>query len=524
MEKKNFLLGNFDLSIVLMIYSILAIFSINYYHFNLGADGISYISIALKYINGDWANAINGVWSPLYSWLMTPILLLGYNPTYATYVTRIVSLIIGFFTIIGISRLSSTFDLNRPIKRALLVTSIPMILFFAIFYDTPDLLVVCLLIYYFSIIFKPNYADNWINGMLCGFIGAMAFLSKSYIFPFFLVHFILFNILYYFKGSKFDRNKIKKNLILGLAVFMIMSGIWVGTISEKYGKLTISTATEYNHAVMGPDYPNYPVYFMGLIKPPNPGASSTWEDPALVKLKDWSPFESWGNFEYQIKLIGKNLYLTGITIEYYSIISLAIIIASLYIILKSNVKKSLKNKLIYLLITIAIYSGGYCMIFIQERYLWPVIILLMLCGFYLTKVLYESNILRLKFRNIFLVILMCSFIFAPAYELFIYPNTDDGTYALSKTLQNDYGIHGNIASNSHWSNTLQIAYYLNGQYYGLPKNINDSAELQEELEVNNIDYYFVWGDSNNIQLSDYDEVTNGKIQGLKIFRVKGIIN
>lgn len=119
---------------------------------------------------------------------------------------------------------------------------------------------------------------------------------------------------------------------------------------------------------------------------------------------------------------------------------------------------------------------------------------------------------------------MCSFIFAPAYELFIYPNTDDGTYALSKTLQNDYGIHGNIASNSHWSNTLQIAYYLNGQYYGLPKNINDSAELQEELEVNNIDYYFVWGDSNNIQLSDYDEVTNGKIQGLKIFRVKGIIN
>ncbi|MFA0833720.1 MAG: hypothetical protein ACC609_06900 [Methanobacterium formicicum] len=520
MGNKNLILDNQDLSIVLIVYSILAIVSINFYHFNLGADGISYISIALKYSNGDWVNAINGVWSPLYSWLMTPIMLIGYNTAYATYITRIVSLIIGFFTIINISRLSSIFELDRTIKRDLLVTSIPMVLFFAIIYDTPDLLVACLLTYYFSIIFKPDYSDNWTNGALCGFIGALAFLSKSYIFPFFLVHFILFNLIYYFKGGKLKKANIKKSLFFGLAVFMIISGIWIGTISEKYDKLTIGTANEYNHAVIGPDYPDHPVYFMGLIKPPYPTATSTWDDPYLVKMKDWSPFESWENFDYQLNIIAQNLYRTIIMIEYYSLLSIVIIIISLYLILKSGTPKFVKKNLSYLLISIGIYAGGYCLIMVQERFLWPIIILVMICGFYLTKILYENNNISIKIRNIFIIILMFSFIFNPAYELINYPHTDDGTYDLSKTLQNEYGLHGNIASNGHWSNTLQIAYYLDSQYYGIPKSTNDSIKLENELMANNISYYFVWGDSSNVHLLNYNEITNGRIQDLKIFQVK----
>lgn len=112
---------------------------------------------------------------------------------------------------------------------------------------------------------------------------------------------------------------------------------------------------------------------------------------------------------------------------------------------------------------------------------------------------------------------MVSFIFTPAFELFIYPSTDNGLYDLSKTLQNDYDLQGNIASNGHWENTLAISYYLNNQYYGLPKNIIDPVELKNELIANNITYYFVWGDSNNVQVINYNELTNGRIQGLRIY-------
>lgn len=515
MENKNFLWDNLDLSIVLMIYSILAIFSIKYYHFNLGADGISYVSIAMKYINGDWANAVNGVWSPLYSWLMAPILLFGYNPFDAPYVTRVVSLIVGFFTIIGINKLATTFRLQGLIKRCLLITSIPMILFFAIFYDTPDLLVVCLLIYYFSFIFKSNYLTNPINGAWCGLIGGLAFLSKAYILPFFIVHYIFFNLIYYFKGFKIEKKQVKKNLIIGLAVFFIISGIWIGTLSEKYDKPTISTAIEYNHAIIGPDYLKNQSDSLGLIKPPNPTATSVWEDPSIIKLKDWSAFESWENFEFQMKIIADNLYLTLFLIEYYSILSIVIIIISLYYIFKSDTEEYFKKNLIYLLITISFYSAGYILLFIQERFFWPVIILLMIWGFYLINNLYKNKNLSLKLRNILLIILMGSFILSPVYGLITYPQTDGEQ--LTKTLKNDFGIQGTIASNDRWSETNKISYYLDSQYYGLPKNVNNSSQLENELLINNITYYFVWGDSSNLTLLNYKEITHGKIQGLKIY-------
>ncbi len=38
------------------------------------SDGISYIEIAAAYLNGDWVNAINPYWSPLYSWFIAAML------------------------------------------------------------------------------------------------------------------------------------------------------------------------------------------------------------------------------------------------------------------------------------------------------------------------------------------------------------------------------------------------------------------------------------------------------------------
>ena len=510
-----------DLTLVLIIYSVLAIISFNYHHYHLGADGISYIAIAENYLNGDYVNAINGYWSPLYSWLMTPVIYFGFELQYAGYVTRFVSLIVGFFTIIGLNGLSSTFNLNNTIKRALLFTSIPLILFFAIRYDTPDLLVVCILIYYFSIIFKKNYSHSWVNGALCGFLGGIGFLSKTYVFPFFIAHFFILNAIYYFKGLKLRKTHVKTNFIIGLVFFLMISGIWMGTISAKYDKLTIGTSTDYNHAIIGPEYQKHPVYFVGLIKPPNPNATSTWENPSIVKLKDWSPFESLKYFEFQLNIIHKNFLKTIIIIitEFYSILSLAIIIVSLYFISKPNTKKCFKERLIYLMITIFIYSSGYLLIFVEERYLWPMIILIMFCGFYLINSI-QTKVVSVKFRNIALILLLISFILVPTYELVTYPNTDTSDYTLSKILRNEYGIQGNIASNNHWENTLGVSYYLNSKYYGLPKNINNSDELQKELEASNIDYYFVWGDTGNAHLSDYNEITNGKIHGLNIYKRK----
>lgn len=46
----------------------------------MNVDGMSYIDVARSYANGDLAGAINGYWSPLYSWLIAAVLLV-FNPS-----------------------------------------------------------------------------------------------------------------------------------------------------------------------------------------------------------------------------------------------------------------------------------------------------------------------------------------------------------------------------------------------------------------------------------------------------------
>ena len=116
MKNRSILNDNWDIIIVLVVYSILAFFSLKYFQYRIGGDEISYINIAKAYAAGNWGAAINGYWSPLYSWLMSPFLLFGSQPLYAVYVSKIVSLIIGFFTIISVRRLSRTFEIDKMLK------------------------------------------------------------------------------------------------------------------------------------------------------------------------------------------------------------------------------------------------------------------------------------------------------------------------------------------------------------------------------------------------------------------------
>ena len=104
----------------------------------------------------------------------------------------------------------------------------------------------------------------------------------------------------------------------------------------------------------------------------------------------------------------------------------------------------------------------------------------------------------------------------PTMELAAYVSTDNHIPNLSSTLKNDYHIRGNIASNDMWPETLSISYYLESRYFGLTNNSNP-ASLEEELESHNIDYYFLWSDTDELVLSNYQEITGNKIKNLKIY-------
>jgi hypothetical protein len=314
-----------------------------------------------------------------------------------------------------------------------------------------------------------------------------------------------------------NKNKVKKNLILGLTVFLALSGIWIGLISDKYDEITIGTSGVYNQGLVGPDSNGHPPLYEGLIKPPNQSAVSAWEDPSYFKMKPWNPLESVKSFIFELNLIWNNLAKTVNIFLSFTFLSILILLTTIFLI-KSQKNDNPKKGLTYLIVTIFIYTSGYCLILVEPRYLWINSILIFLLGVYLFEVLYKKDIIKIRIRNLLLIILISSSLIMPISGLIDSANIDKNIHYSSNTLKDDYNVHGNLASNDEWMISLILIYYLDGTYYGITKNTYNLNELKTELQDNNIDYYLVWG-TNQTNLP-YTEITNGKIDNLKVYFIK----
>lgn len=485
------------------IYIIVGLILIQDYLFVINTDGISYIHIAQNYIDGRFSDAINGLWSPLFSWFLIPFLMIGDDKIQVLFSLKLISLIIGIFTFIGVYLLCDQLKFDNKLKIATLVTLIPFTLYFAFNKTTPDLLVLTILIFYLRVILDKRYLHSLKMGLLAGFLGALAYLAKSYVFAFFSVQFVIINIDYWLKFKK-NRKIIMKNFILGLVAFLCISGIWVGLISDKYDKLTIGTASTFNYGIFGPQSPGPPIYYDGLMKPQD-DAMSVWDDPSYIKVVEWSPFSSIENFDYQLQIISYNLVETIKIIESFSILSILIILLAFFLINKSS-NDSSKNNLTVILLTIFIYSAGYCFIFVEIRYLWFVELLLLLLGVLSIKVLFEEYSLK-KNLTILLVFLMCfSFIPYPVFNLYDTYGDGKDIYNLAENLKKQGIQGGNIAASSaDWRDTLILSYYLNSKYFGLTKPSSTPKEISEELHKNEIKYY-IWWHKEPINIQGYEKI------------------
>ena len=538
-----------SLIIFLVLNILLTIYNQNYlYGVNTGT--IAFITIAQKYLRGDFYNAVVGGFGPLNSWLLIPFLKLGLTPMVSL---SIVKLIVGLLTLIGVRLLSYKFEMTDNIKNVISFTAVPIVLQFTLTEHIPDLLIVCAVIYYLDIIFSSDYPDKAYKGMLCGITGAIGYFGKAFMFPFFISHFTMLNILHYCRTKD---KKVLRNTMLGFVLFFIVSAPWMIILSNKYNTIAFDVSGAYNHRISGPDVPRiteyygwegwrnfirmgHPVYDQGFFPPPNDTAISIWEDFTLLTpyLKSWSPFESWYNFKYQLGIVGKNIYYTiGIFESYFSIFSSAIIVG--YILLYLIPFRSLifQDHRLYPLLTLFLYCGGYILVFPNVRYLWANNILVFLMGGHILNVLFQNELFNKARRNLMITFFVLSFILLPLKEAAMTQNYDKDFGMLGKKLQMYSELTGKkIASNDKFSETLKILFYsnMNVKYYGQArKNISDE-DLQVELKKYGIDYYLVWGDlttnealryiSNSGEITggiSYKDMLSGNILGFKIYSLK----
>jgi hypothetical protein len=499
------------------VYAAVALAVFPHYQDNLYPDAISYISIAQKYLQGDIATAVNGYWAPLVSWAMVPFVGVGFDPLQSI---KLVSIIAAVIAIVSAGRLFDCFAISPSIARLLLSALIIPMLYFSMSMAAPDLLMTALLTAYFGVIFQEAYATRWTSGLVCGALGGLAYLSKHYALPFFIVHFTLLNVWHYRRNA--PKTIVVVNACAGLLTCILIGLPWIAAISAKYGKITMGTSGPRTYAYAGPHSRGDTLGPQGLVAPPNATAISAWEDPSYDMLESWSPFESRENFLYQTRIFLRSLKNVANFASQFSPLSIPVI--AVFLILAVRGRDI--DRLILLPGTMAVYVGGYLAIWVEERYIWLLCILLaVMAGMVLTELIAR---IRLGTSAKWLAVGLCaaSFVAVPTLKLIRDFDSGKELRSLAVVLKERYGVHGNIAAHNQYRTPLYLTYYIGGRFFGTSNRTLSERDVERLILNNRINFYLVWtaAQARNQTLpnflSKYREITGGELEGLRVYAIE----
>ncbi len=470
---------------------IFVFFSVILYPFlqySINPDGISYLSIARKYAAGNFAEAVNGYWGPMFSVLLSIFLISGLPELLSTRLLQVLLGVVLFF-LVRIAALDPGIGIKN--KNLLYFVFVPVSLYFVYWFITPDLLLAVITFGYTLLILNNNYKRGVKFAVYCGLLGGSAFLVKSYGLFFFLIHFTVFNLIFFLRND--NKKQIATNYLLGIFICLLITFAWGGILAVKYGKFNLGTAGEVNSAFVGPKAKNTHLHFQQkLLTPPNETAISAWEDPALYPIEQkWSPLNSWEELKYQILLIGKNSAKLLMFVFFFS---------PLFILLAALENKTIvrNSKLAYFLLTAVLYTTGYLVLFIETRYIWLSYIIVIIVSLCLYQSYVERKFLGPLQKRMISGLLFLSLLLFPVYAVIKRTGEGKNVYELSLELRRK-NISGNFACNTHGFETHYLAYFLNSKYFGEVNQNPGNIEFYNHLKENKIDYFFLWNTNEGIK-------------------------
>ena len=358
-----------QLTLILLAYIIFAVIFGFAYRYAINPDGISQLRLAGYIAEGNFQQSVTSSWSPLFIWLMSPFLFFGFDGLAAA---RIVIAFSGAGLLLGSWFLTLRLRLSRNSRFIAVLIAALLISDWTVRNIGADLPVAALTILYIYLVTHPDILTHRKISFFCGIAGGFSYLAHHYALPFFLAHYPLMLLL----RGYIDRDKngpfLKKVLmssVAGIAGLLIISSIWIGIVSAKYGHLAISNKGSIAHAAVGPKDKDrrHPFFVGGLYKPRDAYAIHVFEDPSEVEFKTWSPFESREYFMYQLKLIKDNsVYILDHFVKNSPFFTYAFVIGMLTLIPIAFLLNPLNNEkrflYIWVIITFSIYCSGYLLV------------------------------------------------------------------------------------------------------------------------------------------------------------------
>lgn len=463
----------------------------------INPDGISYIRLAEDYLDGNWHQAVNGYWGPLYAITLVPCLALGCEPLLAT---KITGAFIATFALVatwfGLGKI-----LNGASRVAITAAFGQMYLIWASTVTTPDLLMVSLGLFYLAVAADPAYLQRNAIALRVGIIAGLAYLTKAYFAPFFVVHFLALNA-YLWRRHPNQGRLVCRRVVSGFAAFMALAVPWILLISVKYSTPTVGTASKSANSYSRPGGNEQLVGISSGLVPPPDGALSSWDDPSLLPAPTWRVhlFDSPHNIGHLASLVRENGWesvdLALAFLGYNGVIAGILLGSALWLAVRSGDARAISfgaTGAVYVL-AILIYPFGYLTTLTEDRYLWFAYAALVLA---LVNVVEVASLRVPACRRYFDfgTIALCASIIASHVDNLPVKGHQDRIYAdLSGSLKPYIPQEcRSIATNYDWVSGLHLSYYLDCPYFGALR-ANGASRQSAELDKYCIQYVLWWGD------------------------------
>ena len=481
-----------------------------HYCYYIDPDGTSYLTISRRYAADDYLKAVNSFWSPWSCWLTALCI--------KTEAIIPASWIINSFAGLGCLFITQSFFIKLNVTNKLQwLFSITLALFlcYAIFWQSFDDLWECfLLLSVLRIMLIEGFKNKPILWVIYGIVGAIAYFSKAYSFPFILLN-TLCCTYFICKDNKAQWLKI---FFVTSCVMTLCSLPWIYAIHYKYGKWMISSAGPLNMAWFIIGHPYWRDGIDVLLPPAYKDSPYYWEDPYIINGVMPHFWNSWQLAGREVMRAGYNSYKL-----IYCVLQLSVFLPVIAVVaIKKMRQKQAVMPIRIMTISCVLLPLGYLLATFETRYLWYMLILGMLLG-----IVFIQNSLSKARGNIMALAFALSILAFPLWCMKKMYNEGKNEYTIAWQLRrmNIRGTFTCIPKNNLETQRMErLAYYSENPLYTLSRPDVTEKEVLKDMRRYHVNYFFVYEDNIYGNFTDesgkpFPEITNGRIEGLKIFQV-----
>lgn len=461
-----------------------ALLAVHFQH-RINPDGISYLAVAQHIAAGRAAEAVNGYWGPLLSWLLAPLLAVGVSPLVAG---RVVGLAAGLAAVWGAGRVAAVAGLAGSTVVMLQLALVPSLALGATSTVTPDMLFLAIWLHYLAVVHRSGFGVNRNEAVLAGLLGALGYLAKPYGFYIFILHFVLCGAWRWFAAGRVARRAIVTTTAIGMAAFLLVALPWVGVLGSKYGGMPISTSGPYNRALFGPGSKGQPLEHMGFVSPVSPHATSAWEDPTGLPLPQWGTADRGGAMRHQARLLVVNTRRLVLALAHTNYAGLLALPLSIFLIARAR-RRGRWLPESFIPAVMAVYPVGYLLIYVEQRYVWVSTVLGVILTFAVVERLAKDRS-RFLLGGVMAVVALGCWL-NPARTVLAGDRQTPVVMAAVAVLDDAVQPGDRLAADSRWVESIAVSYHLGARFHGVRGELDDAAAARA-LAEQGVTWYLDW--------------------------------